>query len=863
MKRLLIFLGLACWSALFAGSQQVVSSAGLSSAAVEIAEIEARMLATREAGFPVDPAWQARLEELLPLVRGHAANVRVSLPSLPADNGFAEGAVIRPQALSPLEQQIRDLEFQMDGGYGSLEPDESMMLSLKDQLAGLYAQRTENRERNPLDQGADVCPATVVAGLPYTDIGTTVGRANNYTELDVNCPNSSNAPDVIYQFTPPATQSYTINTEGGSYDTYLYVNTSGACPGTAHVACDDDGGSGTLSSITETLNAGQVYYIVVDGFSTASGAYTLNVFDNCAVPCEPGDVLQCANEFRDDRDRTEDCNGACNNQSPIQPWQMISPYQTICGKIFTYVDTFGSSRRDTDFYGFTLTEACSLRIRLRSETATTILVGSGANTCPFSTYFVQSFSYPCSTVTFITQCFAPGNYTLWVGTTGFTGVNEMRDYRVSLELIPCNGCRIDAAINAPGSGAWHSCVTGNDCNLRDSQDYTYWVNIPYAGNWTFSMCNDDSVWDSYLYLSSACCGGVIAEADAGCGGFELSTIDCVPLQPGGYYVTIEGWSTGDCGPFQLNVFECLGSCCYGDPINPSCEYVGPDACLALGGVFSYMEPCSSGACFVRPTCNEDELTIFTQQPKLPDESPFVPYSDVGNGFQVYDDYTVPGEIGSVRFWGAWGGLCVETPSPFELSFVDSVTNVTQSYDVELTPTATGLTYFGIYPMYQYDAELFPPCTITSGWFSARGSNPAGCGFAWMASADGNGQAIQRLNGSLYQEIAGDQAFCLGFSCVPLDSVTILWQSADLYVLNWWQTQSGFVNLYTATSPNAVYPADYTFYGSLFAVPGHQSGTFFTAQPYLNAVLTVSCSGPALHEPNPAMDGVFRKLDILK
>ena len=135
---------------------------------------------------------------------------------------------------------------------GNSEPDPVLRANLKDQLNGLYAVRPQNRERNPLDQGAGACPATVVTGLPYTDTGSTVGAGYDFSPIS-SCtypPFTSN--DVIYSFTPTTTSRYHISLLGSSFDTYLYVNTSGPCPGTVQVGCNDDAFGGlSLIHISE------------------------------------------------------------------------------------------------------------------------------------------------------------------------------------------------------------------------------------------------------------------------------------------------------------------------------------------------------------------------------------------------------------------------------------------------------------------------------------------------------------------------------------------------------------------------------------------------------------------------------------
>ncbi len=121
-----------------------------------------------------------------------------------------------------------------------------------------------------LDQGNDNCPAVIIPSAPYSDNGSTVGLANDFT-----CAGNV-SPDVVYQYTATAAGLHTVQTCGGTtnYDTRLEVR-SGACPGAANL-CNDDY-CGLQSRIDVNLNIGDVITIVVDGYSSNSGNYTLSL----------------------------------------------------------------------------------------------------------------------------------------------------------------------------------------------------------------------------------------------------------------------------------------------------------------------------------------------------------------------------------------------------------------------------------------------------------------------------------------------------------------------------------------------------------------------------------------------------------
>jgi hypothetical protein len=138
-------------------------------------------------------------------------------------------------------------------------------------------------------QGGDTfATATPITVLPFSGAGTTVGYVNNY---DAVCPyTGSTSPDVVYSLIPCLSGSLDITLCAGSnYDTKLYVTDS---VGTI-LFCNDDLCPGYVSELTAAngtavaVTAGVLYYIVVDGYSGASGNYTIDITGmDCTVATE-------------------------------------------------------------------------------------------------------------------------------------------------------------------------------------------------------------------------------------------------------------------------------------------------------------------------------------------------------------------------------------------------------------------------------------------------------------------------------------------------------------------------------------------------------------------------------------------------
>jgi len=118
------------------------------------------------------------------------------------------------------------------------------------------------------------CQDEVLASLvPQSEDGSTIGAAN----VRAGSCGGIAAPEIAYGFTAPSAGTYTFDTFGSSFDTVLYVRDGTACEG-PELACNDDEG-GLQSQVQVDLGADQIVTIVIDGYSTNFGDYTLGIDD--------------------------------------------------------------------------------------------------------------------------------------------------------------------------------------------------------------------------------------------------------------------------------------------------------------------------------------------------------------------------------------------------------------------------------------------------------------------------------------------------------------------------------------------------------------------------------------------------------
>lgn len=124
----------------------------------------------------------------------------------------------------------------------------------------------------PLNVGAQCLQLSGV--FSATEVGQTGGASNESGSCG-----GGGAADAVYFYSAPRSGDYTIDTIGSAFDTVLYVRDFGG----GELACNDDitPGSETQSRLSVHLSAGQMISVIVDGFATASGQYTLRINGNC------------------------------------------------------------------------------------------------------------------------------------------------------------------------------------------------------------------------------------------------------------------------------------------------------------------------------------------------------------------------------------------------------------------------------------------------------------------------------------------------------------------------------------------------------------------------------------------------------
>jgi len=210
--------------------------------------------------------------------------------------GWDNPAVPALTATAGMEEIVLDWEPVPTRGMYSPQVDiNGTNPSKQEEKQDYYIQYDPSDYPTPRQGGDTIGDATAIDALPFDAAGTTAGYIDDYDE---ECPyTGSTSPDVVYSYAPTADMSIDISICESAYDTKLYVYENDAGN---NIACNDDAcnssdGSPYRSTLDQvSLTAGNIYYIVVDGYGGNSGDYNISVTEAETPPEAPAND-DCAN----------------------------------------------------------------------------------------------------------------------------------------------------------------------------------------------------------------------------------------------------------------------------------------------------------------------------------------------------------------------------------------------------------------------------------------------------------------------------------------------------------------------------------------------------------------------------------------
>lgn len=201
----------------------------------------------------------------------------------------------------------------------------------------------------------DLCTGAITINCGQTINGSTACGASIDAAAGTCVTSLNTAPGVWYTFVGDASP-VTLSLCGSSYDTKIGVFT-GTCTGLVCVTGNDDF-CGLQSQVTFPTNGGFTYYILVTGFGSATGTFTLT--RTCAPPCagvpSPGSITPATTTACRGASTTLTAAGYSPNSALSFQWNQApaaaGPYTTIPGatsNVYTATPTV------TTYYTVTVT----------------------------------------------------------------------------------------------------------------------------------------------------------------------------------------------------------------------------------------------------------------------------------------------------------------------------------------------------------------------------------------------------------------------------------------------------------------------------------------------------------------------------
>jgi len=410
----------------------------------------------------------------------------------------------------------------------------------------------------------DLCAGAININCAQTITGTTAAASSDAV---ANCVTAlSTAPGVWYTFTGDG-QVSTLSLCGSSFDTKIGIF-SGTCAALTCITGNDDfAGCGLQSQASVVTVVGTQYYVLVTGFGTNSGSFTLTRTCSSATP-------------------NDNCSGAIN----------INCAQTITGNTATAtvdaVATCGTTLNTAPGLWYTFTgNGANITLSLCGSSFDT-KIGVFSGSCAALTCVTGNDDFAAcggngfqSQVTF-PSVFGTQYYVLVTGFGTASGSFTLARTCVFPNELCAGAINIDCGqtINATTAGAAVDAVGTCGTSLGTAPGLWY----AFTGDGspvTLATCGGITAYDTKLGVFSGTCTSLVCVAgnDDFCGSRSQVTFPTVFGTQ--YYILVTGFSTGS-GNFSLTrtcVAACAGTPLAGTITGPATTCSGGAATLTLNG----------------------------------------------------------------------------------------------------------------------------------------------------------------------------------------------------------------------------------------------------------------------------------------
>ncbi len=388
-------------------------------------------------------------------------------------------------------------------------------------LAAEFAGDTGSVPPKPATDG------TCAAPFPLSDGRTAGNTSHGHSELEGSCA-SSQGKELVYRLELKERKKLTVEVDP-KFDAVLYLRKEACAEDDSEVTCNDDFGGERHSRIEEELDPG-VYFVIVDGYGNESGAFKMDVTESAAEPVSMAcahapelvaGVAMNASWAEESNHAVGSCQHGGSGADAMYRW-----HETKTERVRFTLDA-----KDGERAALFVRRACTDE---DSEVACEV---SGANGD-----------------TSTSRLLTPGDYVLFADAIGARPGN---DFTVQAETAPAEGAHVagdscgDALPVAAGDVVRGDTFAARDdgaqsCGGEGAADLVYRIEVPVRSFLDVGLSWDSSM-DAVLSVSRGC-GARRQEVACGAGDSVAMVVD-----PGSWFVTVDGRTAEDLGAFQLRV----------------------------------------------------------------------------------------------------------------------------------------------------------------------------------------------------------------------------------------------------------------------------------------------------------------------
>lgn len=412
----------------------------------------------------------------------------------------------------------------------------------------------------------DLCSNAAPLSCGQTVAGTTSGATFDATSF---CGTSNTAPGVWYVLTtPPGAASLNVSTcNQASYDTKLTVF-SGSCGSLTCVGGQDDaaGCSGFTTNLTVSVSGSTTYYILVHGFSSATGNFNLTA--SCTIAagndvCSGATPIACnSTESGTTVGSTFDGVGFCgtSNTAPGVWYEATGTGGPMIAS--TCTGTFYDSKLSV------FTGTCgSLSCVGGNDDACGLQSSVQWNSTSGTTYYILVHGFGSATGAFdlTLDCPLPP-----------ANDNACDAQTVTFGITPFDNrfATVEAGEPSPGAGTGTSSCNSTDgwCSFETDVDNSVWFEFTAPASGCVRIVADGPGFDSQLALWSGDCNNlaglteIAANDDSGddlipgAYIFAAGILEAACLTPGDtYLIQVDGFNGDETADGELHLIDCGGT----------------------------------------------------------------------------------------------------------------------------------------------------------------------------------------------------------------------------------------------------------------------------------------------------------------